>query len=164
VRPKSIKKEVEKQNLIERRVVRDLQRYGQKRTHRQVLYRVRQRFKSIAVGIKSGGNSPVVSQCWANGFRLLRGLHASPTQLRDLDRHRVNTLKAIRYHLVHLDRRVRRARRKAGLLGFEGFPFSYAQLGRGEGAQGMVERVSLVSGASPPPVNDANDLVRAKLE
>lgn len=130
VRPKSIKKEVEKQNFIETRVLRDLQRYGQKRTHRQVLYRVRQRLKSIAVGIKSGGQSSVVSQCWVNGFRLLRGRHSSATQLRDLDRHRVSTLKTIRHRLVHLKSSVR-TKHKERVLRFEGFPFSYAQLGFG---------------------------------
>ncbi len=128
VRPKSIKKEVEKQNFIQARILRDLERYGQKRTRRQVLYRVRQRLKSIAVGIKSGGHSAVVSPSWVNGFRLLRGRHSSATQLRNLDRHRVNTLKAIRHQLVRVKAAVG-VKRKEKVLEFEGYPFSYAQLG-----------------------------------
>lgn len=128
LRPSSVKREIEKHNLILGQVQRFIRRKGQARSKRQIVYRVRQRLRAIAVGTGSVGNGPMPPPfSWTRGFRLL-AKHASLTgQLRDLDRHRVATVAALR-------RRLKRKGTGAGVkklvpvLKFEGFPFSYAGL------------------------------------
>lgn len=128
VRPSSIKKEVEKQHHILGQVQRYLRRTGQPRSKRQIVYRFRQRLRSIAVGTRTsrgGASSPRF--CWTQGFRLLAKQPALAGQLRNLDRHRMACV-------ARLSRGLRSkgiipaVRTQSQILKFEGFPFSYASV------------------------------------
>ena len=133
VRPSSIKKEIEKHNHTLSQVRRFLRRRGQARTKKQILYRFRQRLRSIAVGAGAVGDDfdpPAFS--WTQGFRLLRTNRSLSGQLRDLDRHRVACVRALSRELKHRGTADDSDRQHDGLK-FEGFPFSYA---------GLVERNS----------------------
>jgi hypothetical protein len=128
IRPSSIKKEIEKHNRIVSQVKHFIRRHGQTKSRRQIIYRVRQRLRAIAVGtgtVGNGGQPPPFS--WARGFRLM-GAHASQTgQLRDLDRHRVACVSGLRRRLEPKGKR-RKGARPLPALRFEGFPYSYAGL------------------------------------
>ena len=133
IRPSSIKKEIVKHNHILNQIRRFLAQKGQVRSKKQILYRFRQRFRSITVGsgtIGDGLNTPAFS--WTQGFLLLRKYPSLSGQLRNLDRHRVACIRA-------LSRELQRRGIAPGSgpvhdgLAFEGFPFSYA---------GLVERNS----------------------
>ena len=120
--------EIEKHNLILGQVQRFIRRKGQARSKRQIVYRVRQRLRAIAVGTGSVGNGPMPPAfSWTQGFRLLAKHSSLSGQLRNLDRHRVACVAALR-------RRLKRKGTSAGskkpvrALKFEGFPFSYAGL------------------------------------
>lgn len=148
VRPSSIKKEIEKHNHIVSQVKHFIRRHGQTKSRRQIIYRVRQRLRAIAVGtgvVGNGGHPPPFS--WTRGFRLM-GEYASLTgQLRDLDRHRVACIVGLRRRLERKGTRKRIAPKVAALK-FEGFPFSYA---------GLAERrhgASPVIGHAAPALDD----------
>ena len=128
IRPSSVKKEIENHNRILSEIRRHLRRREQARSKRQILYRFRQRLRSITVGSGTVGDDPeppVFS--WTQGFRLLRKYPSLSGQLRDLDRHRVSRVRALSRHLQRLGTAMETAPIHDGLE-FEGFPFSYAGL------------------------------------
>ena len=128
IRPSSVKKEIEKHNPILSEIRRYLRRREQARSKRQILYRFRQRLRSITVGSGTVGDDlepPAFS--WTQGFRLLRKYPSLSGQLRDLDRHRVSRVRALSRHLQRLGTAMETAPIH-DVLKFEGFPFSYAGL------------------------------------
>jgi hypothetical protein len=128
LRPSSVKKEIEKHNLILGQVQRFIRRKGQSRSKRQILYRVRQRLRAIAVGTGSVGNGPMPPAfSWTQGFRLLAKHSSLSGQLRNLDRHRVACVAALRRRLKKKGTGPA-VKRLVPVLKFEGFPFSYAGL------------------------------------
>jgi hypothetical protein len=127
VRPSSIRKEVEKQNDIVRQVRHFLRRHGQSRSKRQIVFRLRQRLRSIAVGTGPLVRVTEPAFCWTQGFRLLKRFPSLRGQLRDLDRHRVACIRSISRALRAGKGKVR-AKSRAKVLRFEGFPYSYAAL------------------------------------
>ena len=128
IRPSSVKKEIEKHNRILSEIRRYLRRREQARSKRQILYRFRQRLRSIAVGSGTVGDDPEPPAfSWTQGFRLLRKYPSLSGQLRDLDRHRVSRVRALSRHLKRLGTAMEISPEHDGLE-FEGFPFSYAGL------------------------------------
>jgi hypothetical protein len=128
LRPSSVKKEIEKHNLILGQVQRFVRRKGQSRSKKQIVYRVRQRLRAIAVGTGSVGNGPMPPAfSWTQGFRLLAKHPSLSGQLRNLDRHRVACVAALRRRLKHKGTGAA-VKRLVPVLKFEGFPFSYAGL------------------------------------
>ena len=128
IRPSSVKKEIEKHNRILSEIRRYLRQREQARSKRQILYRFRQRLRSIAVGSGTvGDDSEPPAFSWTQGFRLLRKYPSLPGQLRDLDRHRVSRVRTLSHHLQPLGTAMETASLHDGLK-FEGFPFSYAGL------------------------------------
>ena len=128
LRPSSVKKEVEKHISILTQVEHFLRRKGQSRSKRQIVYRFRQRLRSIAVGTGSVGrmgNPPPFS--WTQGFRLLAKHPSLTGQLRDLDRHRVTCIGRLARQLKRKGTRTNRKKIDVALK-FEGFPFSYSGL------------------------------------
>ena len=128
IRPSSVKKEIEKHNRILKEIRRYVRRREQARSKRQILYRFRQRLRSIAVGSGTvGDDSEPPAFSWTQGFRLLRKYPSLSGQLRDLDRHRVSRVRALSRHLQRLGTAMETSPIHDGLK-FEGFPFSYAGL------------------------------------
>lgn len=135
IRPSSVKKEVDKHHEILNQVKRFINRHGQVLSRRRILYRVRQRLRSIAVGsgtVRKGRTPPPFS--WAQGFHLV-GRHASlVSQLRELDRHRVASIGKLHRRLERLGKRKKaKDSDQPDALKFEGFPFSYAGLAERQG-------------------------------
>ena len=150
LRPSSVKKEIEKHNLILGQVHRFIRRKGQARSKRQILYRVRQRLRAIAVGTGSVGSGPMPPAfSWTQGFRLLAKHPSLSGQLRNLDRHRVACVAALR-------RRLRKkgtgaaVKRLVPILKFEGFPFSYAGLAE---RKRTLRRSSIGEGTRTVPID-----------
>ncbi len=123
VRPSSIKKEVEKQNDIVRQVRHFLRRHGQSRSKKQIVYRLRQRLRSIAVGTGPLVRVPEPAFCWTQGFRLLKRYPSLRGQLRDLDRHRVACVRLVS-RVLRAGKGNVPAKNRAKVLRFEGFPYS----------------------------------------
>jgi hypothetical protein len=127
LRPSSVRKEIEKHNFILGQVQRFIRRKGQSRSKSQIVYRVRQRLRSIAVGTGSVGGPVPPAFSWTQGFRLLAKHHSLTGQLRNLDRHRVACVAALRLRLKRKGTSTG-SKKIAKVLRFEGFPFSYAGL------------------------------------
>jgi hypothetical protein len=130
VRPATIAKEIRKQNTTAATVEREIRRHGQGLSRRRVLYRLRQRLRSAAVGSGAVGGSPdLPAFSWVRGFRKLRDYPALSGQLRELDRHRRKVVFRLAKRLDKFGELPKELNAKpVGLLKFEGFPYSYAAL------------------------------------
>ena len=132
VRPSSIQKEKTKQNEVAKRAIEGVRKQGQERTRNQIVYRLRQRLRSMAVGTSrldlGHARAPF---CWAGGFRLLEDHIVVATQLRELDRNRNRNLTRVHRLLQQGTGQRGGATSSTGWhLLFEGYPFSYGAIPR----------------------------------
>ena len=134
VRPKSVKKQIEKQVNECDKVIRFIKKRLKHRqnkikvSHQQILFRLQQRLLSMSVGkndFKSVSRYP--QYCWAAGFKLLHNYPHNKTQLRKLDRNRERQLKRLKRFLKGKKLKVDKSKPKSGVkpLQYYGYPFSY---------------------------------------